>query len=144
MGLDDPTKKMSKSAPSPNNYIAMLDTPDEIRHKIKIAVTDSGKDIKYDETAKPALSNLLSIYSAFSGLTRDAIEKRFQGKGYADFKKDLGELLVDKLSPIQKKFSTLVKNQDKLLNILKTGAKDASIAADKTLALVKKRMGFVT
>src|SRR3989338_7299382 len=88
MGLDDPTKKMSKSATSPNNFIAMLDSPDEIRRKIKIAVTDSGNEMRFDPAAKPAVSNLMTIYSAFSGKSYTDIERHFSGKGYADFKRD--------------------------------------------------------
>ncbi|MBI2640866.1 MAG: tryptophan--tRNA ligase [Candidatus Sungbacteria bacterium] len=143
MGLDDPTKKMSKSAPSPNNFIALLDSPEEIRRKIKIAVTDSGRDIRYDEKSKPAISNLMAIYSAFSGMTVSQIEKKYHGKGYADFKRDLGELLVEKLTPIQKKYRELSRDDKKLLAILRSGAKKATGVANKTLSVVKRKVGFV-
>lgn len=141
MGLDNPEKKMSKSASSPNNYIALLDTPEEIRRKIKVAVTDSGKEIKYDKKEKPALSNLMDIYGAFSGLSYDEIEKKFKNSGYAEFKKELGELLVDKLTSIQKKYAEL--KDEKVLDILRDGAKRANAIASKTLSAVKEKMGFV-
>ena len=143
MGLDDPTKKMSKSASSPNNYIALLDPPEEIRRKIKIAVTDSGKDIKYDEKNKPAVSNLVLIYSAFSGFSHSQIEKKYKTKGYAEFKKDLAELIIEKLTPTQKKYYELSRNETKIRKILKEGANKAGALANRTLLEVKKKMGFV-
>ncbi|QQG45345.1 MAG: tryptophan--tRNA ligase [Candidatus Sungiibacteriota bacterium] len=144
MGLDNPAKKMSKSAPSPNNYIALFDSPAQIRRKIKIAVTDSGSEVRYDQKIKPAISNLMTIYSAFAGLSRAQIEKKYRGKGYAEFKNDLGELLVRRLAPIQKKYQTLIKNKKALLAILKQGAKEADKTASVTLRLVKERVGFVS
>ena len=141
MGLDNPEKKMSKSAPSANNYIALLDTPNEIRRKIKIAVTDSGKEIKYDKKEKLAISNLTDIFSGFSGLSNSDIENKFKNSGYAEFKKELGELLVEKLTPIQKKYAEL-KDAD-VLGILRDGAKRADKIASNTLAAVKEKMGFI-
>ena len=142
MGLDDPSKKMSKSAPSPNNYIGLLDSPEEIRRKIKIAVTDSDKEIRYDIKTKPAISNLMTIYSAFSELSHGAIEKRYQNKGYAQFKNDLAELLVKKLMPIQQKYRELSRGK-KVIKILQDGAKKASLVANKTLLEVKKKVGLL-
>ena len=98
MGLDNPSNKMAKSAQSPNNYIAILDEPNEIQRKIKIAVTDSGKEIKYDPVKKPAISNLLIIYSAMSGKSIKNLESKFKEKTYAEFKSSLADLLVEKLS----------------------------------------------
>ena len=141
MALDNPARKMSKSATSANNHIALLDSPEEIRRKIKIAVTDSGKEIKYDKKEKPALANLMDIYGAFSRLPHLEIENKFKNSGYAEFKKNLTELLVEKLSPIQKKYAEL--KDDKVLTILKDGAKRANIIASKTLAAVKEKMGFI-
>lgn len=143
MALDDPSKKMSKSAASPNNYIALLDTPDAIRRKVKTAVTDSGSEIRCDERGKPAISNLLTIYNAFSDTAVADLEKRYRGKGYAELKNDLAELLVVKLAPIQKKYQELLKNKSGLLKILKSGAEQASAVAGKTLLAAKKKMGFV-
>lgn len=142
MALDDPAKKMSKSVSSPDSYIALLDPPEEIRRKIKIAVTDSGREIRYDEKSKPAISNLMSIYGAFSGLTFPEIEKRYKRKGYAEFKADLAELLVKKLAPIQKKYAALSKNKKAVPKVLQDGAKKASEAAGKTLRQAKERVGF--
>ena len=116
MGLDDPAKKMSKSAENPNNYIALLDSPETIREKIKSAVTDSGSEIKYDAENKPAISNLLLIYSLFSGLPADRqgksipiLEKEYAGKNYSIFKHDLAETIIESLSPIQKEISRAVR-----------------------------------
>ncbi|MBI4779106.1 tryptophan--tRNA ligase [Candidatus Falkowbacteria bacterium] len=91
MGLDDPTKKMSKSASSPANYIALTDAPEIAAKKIMRAVTDSSSKIKYDLKKKPAISNLMTIYSLLSGVSVKKLEKDYQGKGYGDFKKDLAE-----------------------------------------------------
>ena len=143
MAFDDPTKKMSKSAASPNNYISLLDSPDAVRKKIKIAVTDSGSEVRYDEKGKPAISNLLAVYSAFSGNPVTDIENRYRGKGYSEFKNDLAELLVAKLAPIQKKYMTLTKNKKALCTILDKGAEQANAVAKKTLCLVKEKMGFI-
>jgi len=143
MSLDDPQKKMAKSAENPKSYINLLDSPKTIREKIKTAVTDSGKEIRYDERKKPAISNLIVIYGAFSGLSNTEIEKKYKGKAYAEFKKDLGELLVEKLKPIQKNYHKLSKNKKQVLKILNEGAKKANKIANKTLNDVKEKMGFV-
>lgn len=143
MGLDDPTKKMSKSAISANNYIALLDSPDEIRKKIKVAVTDSGKEIRYDEKEKQAISNLIRIFSAFSGQSNQEIKDTYIGKSYADFKQDLGELLVEKLTPLQNKYRELEKNKEQVLDILHTGADRANEIANKTLRDVQEKIGFI-
>ena len=143
MGLDDPSKKMSKSAPSANNYIALLDPPHEIRRKIKIAVTDSGKEISYDEEKKPAVANLLRIYSAFSGRSIKEIKKEYAGEGYADFKEGLTKLLIDKLAPIQKTYAELSRDESSIRAILKSGAEHANAIAEKTLAEVRTRIGLL-
>lgn len=143
MRLNDPSKKMSKSSPNKDNYIAILEKPDEIRRKIKIAVTDSGASVRYDKDKKPAISNLMAIYSGFSGLGLKEIENKFMGKGYGEFKKELAELLIKKLSLIQNRYRELSKNKSGVLKILRDGAKRASLTANKTLADAKKKMGFV-
>lgn len=143
MALDDPSKKMSKSAESEASYIAILDSPEIIRKKIKTAVTDSGSDIRYDEQEKPALSNLLNIFSAFSDEPIAAIEKNYTGKGYADFKSDLGDLLVEKLEPLQTTYHSLSRDKDTILSILEDGAKKANSIANATLREVKQKMGFL-
>jgi len=143
MGLDDPTKKMSKSAVNPNNYIFLLDSPETIERKVKIAVTDSGKEVKYNETAKPAISNLMAIYSAISGLSLPTIEKEFSGKNYGNFKHALAKLLIETLNPIQKKYYRLIRNKTSLRKILAAGSKKASTLAQKNLHIIKEKMGFV-
>lgn len=143
MGLDDPSKKMSKSSANQNSCIFLLDSPEEMRRKIKIAVTDSGRDIRYDEKSKPAVSNLITIYSAFSGMSVSQIEKKYHSKGYVDFKRDLAELLVEKLSPIQKKYRELSQSQKTIVDVLAAGAKRADATASKTLYNAKSKMGFL-
>lgn len=143
MGLDDPSKKMSKSAGSANNYIALLDTPDEVRRKIKIAVTDSGKEIAYDEGEKPAIANLMRIYAAFSGLSIADIENQYRGKTYADFKNDLTELLVEKLMPLQERYRALSSDTEAVRAMLRAGAERARAVAEKTLRAAQERVGFL-
>lgn len=142
-GLDNPSKKMSKSAENPNNYIALLDSPEKIREKIKIAVTDSGKEIKYDEKNKPAISNLMTIYSAFSNKTVKEIEGKYKDKGYAEFKKDLAEIIIKGLAPLQKKYKKLEKNPDYVRNVLEQGRKRAQKIASLTMEEVKKATGLI-
>ncbi|PIZ69835.1 MAG: tryptophan--tRNA ligase [Candidatus Portnoybacteria bacterium CG_4_10_14_0_2_um_filter_43_36] len=142
MALDNPEKKMSKSASSPYNYIALTDSSDAIREKIKRAVTDSGTEIKYSP-ARPAIANLMNIYHCFSGLTFEKIEQKYQGKGYADFKSDLAELIIAELKPIRRKIKELKNNPAQIKKILDQGAKDARIIAQKTLQEVKKKMGLI-
>jgi len=143
MGLDDASKKMSKSAENPNNYIALLDAPEIIREKIKIAVTDSGKEIIFNPDSKPALSNLLTIYSLFAKKEIKDIEKEYKDKGYAEFKKDLGEVIVGGLSDFQKKYKELEKNPEEVTEILKDGAKKAKIIASQKLKEVRQKIGFL-
>ncbi len=143
MGLDDPTKKMSKSAASANNYISLLDEPDEIRRKIKIAVTDSGSEITYDEERKPAIANLMRIYQAFSDTPLKEIEARYAGKGYAAFKSDLAELLVEKLAPIQNKYQRLDKNTNIVYNVLQVARERARAVSNKTLSHVQEMIGLL-
>jgi len=142
MGLDNPDNKMSKSAASSNNYIALTDKPEIIRKKIMRAVTDSGKTIKFDSKRK-GLHNLLIIYKLFSGKTESQIEKRFKNKGYGDFKKELADLVIEKLAPIQKRISYYMKNKRILDKILADGARKANKIANETLAEIKQKIGLV-
>lgn len=142
MGLDNPEKKMSKSAESEYNYIALTDSPEKIRKKISKAVTDSQKNIVFDPKRK-GLFNLLTIYQALSELRTPIIEKRFAGKGYSDFKKDLAELIIKKLAPIQEKYQKLIKDKSYLDRVFAEGAKKASKIANKTLEEVKKKVGLI-
>jgi tryptophanyl-tRNA synthetase len=140
MGLDDPTKKMSKSAGSEYNYIALTDDADTIRKKIKRAVTDSGSEIKYSED-NPALYNLINIYSSFTGKKPEDIEKMYEGKGYAEFKDGLAEVIIEGLKPIQEKMKSLT--DEDVLKILKDGAEKVRPIAKKKLDEVKEKVGFI-
>lgn len=143
MGLDDPSKKMSKSNPNKNSCVHMMDTPEDIRKKFSKAVTDSDGQVRHDWEQKPAVSNLIEIYSVFSEEAISAIEKRYEGQGYGTFKKELAEVVIEKLQPIQEKFHQIV-NSSELDRILMDGAKRASETAVPTLLAAKKAMGLVT
>jgi len=140
MGLDDPTKKMSKSAASEYNYIALTDDADAIRRKIKKAVTDSGSEIKYTED-KPAFRNLINIYSGFSSKSSKEIETMYIGKGYGDFKNDLAEVIIAGLKPIQEKMKVLP--DEEVLKILREGAEKVRPLAEKKMEEVKRKVGFI-
>jgi len=139
MGLDDPNKKMSKSAASPANYIALLDSPEIASKKIMKAVTDSGSEIKAGAD-KPALTNLLNIFSALSGKPVKEIEKEFVGKGYGEFKKGLSQEVNKFLSAFQEKFRAL--QDEEVKKILKDGAAKARAIAIKKMDRVKKKIGL--
>lgn len=141
MGLDDPTKKMSKSAGSEYNYIAITDDAETVRKKIKKAVTDSGSEIEYKEE-KPALHNLINIYSVFSGKKPEEIVEMYKGKGYADFKSGLAEEVIGGLKPIQERMKSL--SDDEVLNILRKGAEKVRPIAKAKLSEVKKKVGFIS
>lgn len=143
MGLDDSSKKMSKSAENPNNYIALLDSPEIIRNKVKIAVTDSGNEIKYDEKEKPAISNLLAIHSLFSGKKISELEKEYANKNYSVFKSELAEIIIEGLSPIQKKYKEMSANPDYIKKVLRAGAEKAKTIAGQTMKEVRSKIGFL-
>lgn len=141
LSLQNPSKKMSKSH-GEKTYISLLDSPEKIREKIKIAVTDSGKEIKYDEKKKPAISNLLSIYSLFKNKPAKEIEKQYKNKGYAEFKKDLAEVIIKGLATLQKKYKELEKNPEYVKKILAKGDKSAKQTASITMEAVREKIGF--
>ncbi len=140
MGLDDPTKKMSKSAESPKNYISLMDPPEVIRKKVMSALTDSGTTIEHDRR-RPAVANLVTIMSLVTGDTYNMIKERYEGKGYGDFKKDLAEALVAYLEPLQTKINGYLKQPDVLREILEDGAARAKVLAEKKMAHVRKMIG---
>jgi tryptophanyl-tRNA synthetase len=142
MSLDDASKKMSKSNPNAASYIAMLDEPDVIRKKLSRAVTDSGREVKYDPQNKPEVSNLMGIYSHFADMSIVEIEAKYEGQGYGPFKKDLAEQLVAVLEPIQQRYRD-IRNSEQVYEVLKKGADEAAVVANATLQEVKKRMGFL-
>ena len=141
MSLQDPTKKMSKSDPNPKASIGMLDTPDMIVKKFKSAVTDSEARVYYGD-GKDGINNLMTIYSACTGLDYEAIEKEFEGKGYGDFKAAVAESVVESLRPIQDEFNHLINDKAYLEQCAKTGSERASYTARKTLRKVMKKVGF--
>ena len=141
MSLQDPTKKMSKSDPNTKSFIALLDEPKVIEKKIKSAVTDSEGIVKYDVENKPGISNLLSIYSIFSKLPIADIEKKYEGKGYGDFKADLAEVIVNELKPIQDRYYELI-NSKELDELLDQGAEKANRTANKMLRKMENAMGL--
>jgi tryptophanyl-tRNA synthetase len=142
MSLDDASKKMSKSNPNPGSYIALLDEPDVIRKKISRAVTDSGREIKFDPQNKPEVSNLISIYAQCADITVQEVEAMYEGQGYGPFKKDLAERVVAVLEPIQKTYRD-IRSSGELHEILRQGAERASAAASPLLRQVKQKMGFL-
>ena len=141
MSLIEPHKKKSKSDPL-ESYLALFDEPEEIKIKVMRAVTDTGKRVLYNPKLKPGISNLLTIYSLFSGKTTKEIEKKFSNKGYADFKKDLAELLVLKLEPFRRKRKELLAREVYVTEVLNKGAKRAGIIAQSTMVDVRKKMGL--
>jgi tryptophanyl-tRNA synthetase len=142
MSLQDPSKKMSKSD-GPETYIGLFDEPEEIKNKIMRAVTDTGKVVKYDEKKKAGISNLLTVYSLLSGKTTKELEKKFEGKGYADFKKSLAQVVIDYLEPFRKKKKELLTREVYIEEILKKGAKRAESIAKSTMEDVRKKMGLL-
>ncbi len=141
MSLQDPEKKMSKSDENSSNLVALLDPPKVITNKIKRAVTDSYTEVRYDEN-RPGLANLLSIFSVLSGQSYEELELHFTGKMYSDLKRELADLIIAKLEPIQSEYQRLIDDKQYLNQILKTGADRARSIAYKTLAKVYRKVGF--
>ncbi|OGN02873.1 MAG: tryptophan--tRNA ligase [Candidatus Yanofskybacteria bacterium RIFCSPHIGHO2_01_FULL_42_12] len=139
MSLQDPTKKMSKTG---DEGIALSDDPDTIRTKIKKAVTDSGKEVRYDEKEKPAISNLLTIYHLLSGKEIKTLEKKYDGQSYVEFKNDLAEVVVNFLKPFQEKRKKFEDNPDRVMEILTKSEEKARVLASSTLKEIKERMGL--
>lgn len=141
MALDDPTQKMSKSAPNPLSRISLLDDEAQIKKAIMKATTDSEGVIKFDIENKPGVSNLLTIYSVLSGKSIESLEKEYEGKGYGDFKKDLVEVTTSSLAPIRDKYNE-IRNSDELISILKDGAERANAIAANTMRRVRDTFGL--
>ncbi len=139
MSLQDPRAKMSKSDPNLNNYIALLDEPDVVRKKIKRAVTDSGSEVTCGES-KPALTNLISIFSSITGEDLRRVEERYSGKGYGRFKSDLADILVEFLMPVQERYRCIVNDKEIVTSFLRKGA---AIAREKSNAILKKVHGVL-
>jgi tryptophanyl-tRNA synthetase len=141
MSLTDPKKKMSKSD-DPKSCISLFDSPEDIQKKIMSAETDSGKDVIYNVTKKPGISNLLTIYSLLTGKFTQEIEKEFKGKGYGDFKKALAKVVIDYLEPFRRKQKELQTRDVYVKEILAKGASRAKIIAEATMQEVREKMGL--
>ncbi len=144
MSLQNPTEKMGKSDTNENAYVKILDDPDTIMRKFKRAVTDSEARVYFgDATEKAGINNLMTIYSAVTGLDFEKIEKEFEGKGYGDFKVAVAEAVIEELRPIRERFDELMSDKAQLEAMYKQGAEEASYLARKTLSKVKRKVGFV-
>lgn len=141
--LQDPTIKMSKSASSESGIINLLDDPVVSAKKIRSAVTDTGREVRFDENEKPGISNMLTIHSALTGRAIGDIEAEYDGRGYGDFKKDLAEVVADAMTPIRTRTIELLADEAELTRILHEGAQKARAVAGATLAAVYQRIGFV-
>ncbi len=140
MGLNDPSQKMSKSA-APANRIELLDRPETILKKVARAVTDSESLIKYDKKNKAGISNLLEIDHLISNQPIKDIEKKYQGKGYGQYKKELGQRIADYLAPLREKMKSL--DSKEITDILDQGAQKAKQRAQKKLTEIKEKIGFI-
>lgn len=142
MSLQDPSAKMSKSDPDTSAYITMLDEPKVIEKKIKRAVTDSLNNFDYNEN-QLGLRNLIEIYSSFTNDSVEEIVDRYKGKGYGVFKKELAEVIAEGLKPIQERFNLYISDTGELERIYRDGANRAREVADKKLAEVFDKVGFI-
>ena len=142
MDLQEPTRRMSTSESSDLGLVRVLDPPDEIRRKLRSAVTDSGRDV-VRSPEKPGITNLIEIMSAATGEAPDAIESRYDGAGYGRFKEDVAEAVVELLDPVRLRFGELRGDPDSLRAILAKGADKAQAIASETLAVAYERVGFV-
>ncbi len=147
--LQVPTAKMSKSASSPAGILELLDDPKVSAKKVRSAVTDSetpgpgSSPVRYDEEAKPGVSNLLTIYSALTGETVEALVDKYAGRGYGDLKGDLAEVVVEFVTPFRDRTFALLEDRAELERVLRDGAERANEVASRTLADVYERVGFV-
>ena len=142
MDLQDPTKKMSKSEENQNGYILIMDPPNVIRKKISRAVTDSVGIVRYSDE-QPGVKNLMTILGSITGMSMEEIEIKYKDKGYAEFKKDVAEAIINELEPIQKKVNEYMADKKYLENIYKSGAEKANYVAMKTLRKMQKKIGLI-
>jgi tryptophanyl-tRNA synthetase len=142
MDLQEPENKMSTTGGTAMGTVLMADSPDEIRRKFKVAVTDSGRDVRR-AADKPGVSNLVEIMSVATGEAPEAIEDRYDGQGYGQFKADVAEAVIDFLEPVRVRYEELSKDPGELERMLRVGAERAASAAAPTLDAVYERMGFV-
>ena len=142
MDLQDPTKKMSKSEENPNSYILIMDSPEVIRKKISRAVTDSIGVVNYCDE-QPGVKNLINIICAIKNTTPEEVVASYEGKGYADLKKDVAEIIIEELAPVQEKANALLSDKKYLEGIYKEGAQKANYASMKMLRKMQKKIGLI-
>ncbi len=142
MDLQEPTNKMSTTGGTAQGTIGMLDPPDVVRKKFRSAVTDSGRDVRR-AADKPGVSNLIDILSVSSGQSPEEIEARYGDEGYGQFKQDVGDAVVELLTPVQQRYAELRRDEAELLRLLRLGADKARAASAPTLDAMIGRMGFV-
>jgi tryptophanyl-tRNA synthetase len=143
MGLDDPSQKMSKSTSGANHAVALLDPSDKIRKTIMRATTDSHPAVDFDH-AGPGILNLLSIYQAFSGASEEEMKSRFSGARYGDLKKQVAEMVIAQIEPLQQRYRQIRAEPGYLAGVLREGAERVAPIANETVRLVKQRMGLYT
>jgi tryptophanyl-tRNA synthetase len=143
MDLQEPANKMSTTGGTAQGTVLIGDAPDVIRKKFKTAVTDSGREVRHDRAEKPGVSNLIEIMSVATGDPIDAIESRYDGAGYGPFKEDVGEAVVELLSPIRERYEALRADERELHRLLAMGAEKARKESEPTLEQMYDRMGFV-
>ena len=143
MGLDEPDKKMSKSATGSGHAIAILDPIDQVRKKIMRATTDSQPAVSF-ETLGIGVQNLLNIFQAFSGWSDEKMRENFTGMRYGDLKKQVAEMVVSSLEPLQKRYRDIMAERGYVDRVLREGAERVSPTARSTVQLVKERMGLYT
>jgi tryptophanyl-tRNA synthetase len=141
--LQEPERLMSTSAGNPQGVVRLIDEPDVVRRKFKTAVTDSGREVRHDPAEKPGISNLIEILSVVTGEPVDAVESRYDGAGYGDFKSDVGEAVVELFTPIQARYADLRADEAELVRMLAVGAEKARVASAPTLEAMYERMGFI-
>jgi tryptophanyl-tRNA synthetase len=144
MDLQEPERKMSTTDGTPQGTVLIADPPDTVRKKVKSAVTDSGRDVRYDPETKPGISNLIEIMSVATGEPFEAIVERYDGQGYGTFKADVAEAVVELLDPIRRRYEELRADGPELQRLLAHGAEKAREASAPTLAAMYQRMGFAT
>ena len=142
MSLQEPSAKMSKSDPNQNAVVYILDSKDDVMRKFKRAVTDSDTCVRYSPD-KPGVSNLMTVYRAFTGKSFEEIEREFDGRGYGDFKAAVGEACADGLAPVRDEFDRLIKDKAYLEAVMKSGRDDAEYYARRTMSKVRRKIGFV-
>jgi len=143
MDLQEPTKKMSTTGGTEQGTVLVLDPPDTIRKKFKVAVTDSGREVQYSPDEKPGVSNLIGILAVSTGQPISEVEAAYDGRGYGDLKGDVGEAVVELFAPIQARYAELRADEGALRRLLAVGAGKARETSAPTLEQMYERMGFV-